>query len=522
MRLLIFLLALMSAFFVSKSYAQIERLDLNDLKDPKVQIEDCFHHTLNFGSSYTAYSCNQNPSEAWVENCEQIAGQFQQFTSEGQTYYKVECPLGTNRAKIYWHGNGYDEDEGISDRVYIGGVVKSTPNPTCPPDGFPDHDIEYATGPDAFKCAKLLPEPEDCPAGYHSKNVSKALGGTECVPKDCPEIGSGTSLYSSKLTGGVPFSGSGMYCNDGCAYSVPESNITSEKYALGVSQGAACGDKPYDNKKLSEKDDGSSCELASNGDISIITCTDPATPPDGEEPPKPDEPLAPVDNDDLKKDATKTPDKPLLDCSPEDVACQIENLKIQAENNTKNLQQDQTDRFNATLDSDTRNTNAIIGSIEAFHTTVLVQGQKTETNAILGRSQIERLIIAVENGGSSTGGGGDGSGTGGGGGGGGGGSGTGGGDGDGDGEPCEGSASDCVPIEGAELSIEEVNLEQYADKYDDWLRDAELPTEKCITLTTGRSVCLSFEYYIIFFQAISGLIVMAGLLHSGRIISGAI
>ena len=261
--------------------------------------------------------------------------------------------------------------------------------------------------------------------------------------------------------------------------------------------------------------------MASNGDISIITCTDPATPPDGEEPPKPDEPLAPVDNDDLKKDATKTPDKPLLDCSPEDVACQIENLKIQAENNTKNLQQDQTDRFNATLDSDTRNTNAIIGSIEAFHTTVLVQGQKTETNAILGRSQIERLIIAVENGGSSTGGGGDGSGTGGGGGGGGG-SGTGGGDGDGDGEPCEGSASDCVPIEGAELSIEEVNLEQYADKYDDWLRDAELPTEKCITLTTGRSVCLSFEYYIIFFQAISGLIVMAGLLHSGRIISGAI
>ena len=106
---------------------------------------------------------------------------------------------------------------------------------------------------------------------------------------------------------------------------------------------------------------------------------------------------------------------------------------------------------------------------------------------------------------------------------GGGGGGNGGGDGEGEGGgDCEGGAADCVPIVGSEIPKEVVNLSQYADKYDDWLPNAELPEEKCIVLTTGQSLCFSFSAFIILFQAISGLIVISSLLHSARIIAGAI
>ena len=522
MRLLIFLLALMSAFFIPKSFSV--ELDMENLVPPKQESSQTYS---------CAYRTSWGPSYSSIVQASDNTAAFEACSIWGINNITRNQPCGEQSVTSVFYGqfslplNRQTSEGECKIGAQGGGTVKFTPtdlgiqdSETCPPDNSPEH-IYTVDDNGRTMCAKEL-EVADCPAGYHSKNVSRALGSSECVPKDCPEIGSGTSLSSSKMTGGVPFSGGGMYCNDGCAYSVPESNITSQNYALGVSQGAACGDKPYDNKKLSELDDGSKCELNTNGDVDVLFCSDPATPPDGTEPPKPDDPIAPVDNDDLKKDNTKTPDKPLLNCSNEDVACQIENLKIQAENDAKNLREDQVDRFNNALDADTRNTNAIIGAIEAFHTTVYIADQKADTYQLLAQSQIERLITTVENG-SATGGGsgGDDTGTGGGGGGvGGGGSGTG--TGEGDGEPCEGSAADCVPVEGSELSVEQINLDQYADKYDDWLRDAELPTEKCITLTTGRSICLSFEYYIIFFQAISGLIVMAGLLHSGRIISGAI
>ena len=135
-----------------------------------------------------------------------------------------------------------------------------------------------------------------------------------------------------------------------------------------------------------------------------------------------------------------------------------------------------------------------------------MQTQQDERLHAVTVSKFNELIGAVN--GLETGGGGGGSGNG---------------NGNGSGESdCEGSASDCVPIEGGELSVETVNLEQYADKYDDWLPNAELPEEKCIVLTTGKSICLSFEAFILLFKAISGLLVIGALMHSAKIIAGAV
>ena len=142
--------------------------------------------------------------------------------------------------------------------------------------------------------------------------------------------------------------------------------------------------------------------------------------------------------------------------------------------------------------------------MESIDTSILLQTQQDERLHAVTVSKFNELVDAVngiETGGSGGVGGGNGSGTGG---------------------DCEGDPSECVPIEGSEIPSETVNLNQYADKYDDWLPNAELPSEKCIVISTGRSLCLSFESFILLFQSISGLMVIAALMHSARIISGAI
>ena len=87
-------------------------------------------------------------------------------------------------------------------------------------------------------------------------------------------MGSSESLFSSPTIGGVPFDGGGLYCNDGCAYNVNESQTSLGKYAIGVSQGVACGDKPYDNKKLADDADADQCTTATDGTVTVLQCPD--------------------------------------------------------------------------------------------------------------------------------------------------------------------------------------------------------------------------------------------------------
>ena len=258
----------------------------------------------------------------------------------------------------------------------------------CPPSGSPEHIIKVGDS----QCAK--PKFADCPAGYHSKAVSKALGSSECVPKECPPAGSGEALYTSPNLGSS-FSGGGMYCNDGCAYSVSGANITSDKHATGTSQGAACGDKPYDNKKLADEGDSDKCSTASNGDVTILSC-EAATPTN--------DPKDPLDNDDSKTGDEPTPDKPKENCPDGDTICNLKNLEIQMQNSAQQTIDNQNELHNKQVDVQTKNTQSIVDSIDGLDTSIYLQTKQDERLHTVTVSKFNELIGAVN--GIETGGGG--------------------------------------------------------------------------------------------------------------------
>ncbi len=464
MRLLIFLLALMSAFFVSADDVTVSPVPSStgqcfNRNGPSLDGTD-LQGCLDYMESW--YKANRSGFQS-------ISSEFYFSTSFGDAYkINITTPSQTYR--------------GFAEYIPSESVL------VCPE----THPIESQNADGTLTCSQ---EPQDCPAGYHSKAVSKALGSTDCVPKQCPPAGTGENLASTPMTGGVPFSGGGMYCNDGCAYSVNAEQISSDKYAVGTSQGAACGDKPYDNKKLADEGDTDGCSTATNGEVDILSCpnSNPTTPEKD-----------PHNNDDSKVGEDDTPDKPKETCADGDAACNLKNVETQIENSSNNIIDNDNELHNKKIDADTKNTQAILNIMESVDTSILLQTSQDERLHAVTLSKYNQLIDAVN--GLDVGGGGGGNGNG---------NGTGEGD-------CEGSASDCVPIEGAEIPQETINLDQYADKYDDWLPNAELPSEKCIVLTNGKSICLSFEAFILLFQGISGLLVIGALMHSAKIISGAI
>ncbi|WP_165725549.1 hypothetical protein [Pseudoalteromonas sp. SA25] len=491
MRLLIYILALMSAFFVSAVVIDDENSPYNgyeyitaDSQEGTLYIDGTYGTSwpspkAGFDNyfDYDAFSAGLLEVNVLIERVN-VSGRYHSYYIKYETYSNCS-------------GSPCNRNERAFTRQFTtaDGTVYS-----CP-DSYPVGPIEISG---SHLCLREA-QPKDCPAGYHSKAVSAQIGGTECVPKECPPAGSGENLSSSPATGGVPFSGGGMYCNDGCAYSVPSSNITSQGYASGTSQGVSCGDKPYDNKKLADEGNEGGCKTTTDeSGVSVMTCDTPADQPEGEG--------TDVDNGESKTDDTPTPKKPLEDCAVDDTACLLRNLQTSSENNNQDAIDNDNLLHNKLIDAITNNTNVIKNSVENLDTTVYLAQQESARNDTIKIQKLDGIIDAIR-GIEITGGGGGGTGSG----------GTGSG-----GDDCEGSADDCVPIPDSELQVEQINLDQYADKYDDWLPNAELPQEKCITLTTGNTMCLSFEFWIVLFQAISGLMVITALLHSAKIITGAV
>jgi hypothetical protein len=479
MRILIFLLALTSAFFVSAD--EVQRVPAKQVNVPTSGFtESSFGFPPSYSSldeAYDAIRGNVCVNSGYPDCIEQSREVREYVHSPTKTRYVYTV--------MWTHSGG----QGISNNLTL--YTDSEIDYVCPPDSNP----AFTVGPVDIDGQKYCEEPpKDCPAGYHSRAVSKALGSSDCMPKECPPAGVGESLSSTPMTGGVPFSGGGMYCNDGCAYSVNAEQISSDKYAVGTSQGAACGDKPYDNKKLADEGDTGECSV-STGDVPLLSCpnANPTTPEKD-----------PHNNDDSKTPEDETPEKPKETCAEGDAACNLKNVETEIENSTNKQIDNDNKLHNKKIDADTKNTNALLNILESIDTSILLQTQQDDRLHAVTVSKFNELVDAVngiETGGSGGGGGGNGSGT---------------------GDDCEGDPSDCVPIDGAEIPSETVNLNQYADKYDDWLPNAELPSEKCIVISTGRSLCLSFESFILLFQSISGLMVIAALMHSARIISGAI
>lgn len=473
MRILIFILALMSAFFVSA-----DEPDMTNLVMPKTTLIGNCNHS-GYGSI---------PEAKDLDTClDTILAVRKASNPSGYGEIKIRVDdvnwysiLIENLPQKYFSNVG---SFSISERIG-----------TCPPDSSPEHTISVTT-PSGNMCAKPA-GPKDCPAGYHSKGTSQQLGSTECVPKECPPTGSSESLFSSPTIGGAPFDGGGLYCNDGCAYNVNESQISLSKYAIGVSQGVACGDKPYDNKKLADDADADQCTTSSDGTVTLLQC------PDHHQPDPEDNPL---DNSDSKVDESETPDKSKETCAEGDTSCNLKNVETEIENSINNLIDNDKELHNKKIDADTKNAKAFLNVMESIDTAILLQTSQDERLHAVTVGKFNELIDAV-NGIETGGGGGGGNGTG---------------NGNIGGQDCEGTIEECAGIgsgDGVELPQETRNLEQYAQKYNNWLPNAELPPEKCITLTNGKSLCFSFEYFIVFFQAISGLIVLSSLIHSASII----
>tara|TARA_Y100000034_G_C6888137_1_gene408096 strand:- start:824 stop:2203 length:1380 start_codon:yes stop_codon:yes gene_type:complete len=455
----------MSAFFVSADVEDLELLPAKQqLTDGKCQYNGNYLYDVSF------------------DECAVFVQGF--LSTSGGRIYSNPSLVG---AQIAFDVERNGE---ITNKLTNGFFTNATVSYTCPPDGNPDYTIKVGEN----QCGK--PKVEDCPAGYHSKGTSQQLGSTECVPKECPPTGSSESLFSSPTIGGAPFDGGGLYCNDGCAYNVNESQISLSKYAIGVSQGVACGDKPYDNKKLADDADADQCTTSSDGTVTLLQC------PDHHQPDPEDNPL---DNSDSKVDESETPDKSKETCAEGDTSCNLKNVETEIENSINNLIDNDKELHNKKIDADTKNAKAFLNVMESIDTAILLQTSQDERLHAVTVGKFNELIDAV-NGIETGGGGGGGNGTG---------------NGNIGGQDCEGTTEECAGIgsgDGVELPQETRNLDQYAQKYNNWLPSAELPPEKCITLTNGKSLCFSFEYFIVFFQAISGLIVLSSLIHSASII----
>ncbi len=503
MRILIFILALMSAFFVPFTQANIFNHEYKDTDyilatSVTVEVWRCYFRDYEIAAANKDACVDllipivktdiEKAYAGWnVSNCKFADSSVGTPTSYP---FRISCnaaqPDSSNVTTAY-------RDVGA-------GYVSSSDGYRCPPPQDPTHVIgpvnksAEVNGEPARWC---LPPPPDCDAGYHSKGTSQALGANECVPKDCPPTGSSESLFSSPRIGGAGFSGGGLYCNDGCAYTVDESQISLGQYAIGVSQGMACGDKPYDDKKLADDANTDQCTTTTNGTVTVLQCPD-HNQPDPEE--------NPIDNEESKVDDTETPEKPKDTCATGDTECNLKNIETEIENSINRQIDNDNELHNKKIDADTKNAKAFLNVMESIDTAILVQTSQDEKLHAVTIGKFNELIDAVN--GIETGGGG-------------GGTGNGTGNGNIGGQDCEGTIEECAGIgngDGVELPHETRNLEQYAQKYNNWLPNAELPPEKCITLTNGKSLCFSFQYFIVFFQAISGLIVLSSLIHSTSII----
>lgn len=384
MRLLIFTLALISAFFVSAQGDYDPATLIPAELKPTTGFTIC-RHIQSDASFKTSYASGISPSACYES-----------------TYIAV---TGAGSGKLY--GNPQVRITRDDDNYIIGDVRYTTDDPevpsfaksvipvtfqvnkkgskdlyTCPPSGNPEHIVKVGES----QCAK--PKISDCPAGYHSKAVSKAMGSDSCMPKECPASGTGEDLYSSKLTGGTPFNGGGMYCNDGCAYSVKSENVTSDQYALGTSQGVACGDKPYDNKKLADEGNDGQCETNTVDGVSVMFCNNEPAPPTD----KDDD----ANNDPSKGDETEKPKKELENCASDDNACMMRNLIKEQSNNTQVQIESDTKLHNRMVDTATNNTNVIKSTIENFNTSFDIHARGVKSSQTIELAKLDSIISTLK------------------------------------------------------------------------------------------------------------------------------
>ena len=177
MRLLIFILALTCAFFVSASHAA--EPDMNDLMSPSYEyIGSCMYLSKEISSGGNVGMCQ--------ELIEAIVEQARPGLVFGST---VEVHMQTDTGPFYRivvaYKNHYSDTD-TSRGVYGYFGTKETA-PTCPPDGFPLYDIPVTLDNGDLMCAKPLDPYDNCPAPTEADQPTFGTGQLTTVCYNNPD-----------------------------------------------------------------------------------------------------------------------------------------------------------------------------------------------------------------------------------------------------------------------------------------------------------------------------------------------
>ncbi|GGE94833.1 hypothetical protein [Pseudoalteromonas gelatinilytica] len=189
MRILIFLLALTSAFFAPTTFSV--QLDLDDLRDPKVNVEHIYR--CNFSFSWGGGTTSKVPANS-------ISEAYSACAAWGLTNIDRSQPCGTSskssngRDRIYIPLNSKMSDGSCNVGGQGGGQINisltdegTTETESCPPDTSPEHKYDYNID-GVLKCAKekdFCPEPSDNDpfvfgTGGQTEKCFKNADGTQC------------------------------------------------------------------------------------------------------------------------------------------------------------------------------------------------------------------------------------------------------------------------------------------------------------------------------------------------------
>lgn len=185
MRLLILLLALLSAFFVSNSFAGLP--DMDDLKPPKIDTKPCEAASFHGGGSDQFKVCSFD--NAKMQSCSMLAGTISASSS-------TEYSWNAGGTCVQEGGSIKIIQEGV--RIYSNGQRLPTTNtysvwfanlqgvqsPSCPPPTDPEHTIPVNSGlsPTGTMCAKEYDPYNDCPESSENDPFVFGVGGqtTQC------------------------------------------------------------------------------------------------------------------------------------------------------------------------------------------------------------------------------------------------------------------------------------------------------------------------------------------------------
>ena len=363
MRLIIFLLALVSAFFHINAHANSDiEPDMSDLVPAELQTTWQKMCTLNGDPSFPVDSVSECKSAAqssiepdtsrYDYVCEIKSGGESTGANAGYEYKRViYAPIpaacgagGSSQLTRYWN---YAETELGEDYI-------------CPPSEHPEHTIPVEDN----MCAKPK---GDCGMGYWNEYMSEVITGKKnhCEPRDCDQSGTtkGINLIPGHDGQGFSSTSGGVYCNDGCAYEVQPEQVNHSGSAYATSTGQHCDVFGSPNKKISELDDLANCTAAETPEGKpTLSCPDGSS-DNGDDDTNGNDNQDPINNDDKKKTGDDTEDQPKNTCADDDIGCKTENVEIAIENAVEKLIKNDNELHNLMIDVHTANTVSVVDAL---------------------------------------------------------------------------------------------------------------------------------------------------------------